>query len=322
MRWSQGRWWNQSRRFSGQVAGSANCSRSGGTIERDGVAALRGAIEPDAVRVGAVVVDRRPVGAACVLHVDPGAGAVVVALGHDVVQAERRHVVDDRLARAQHHLFHGRDEAFVGRERHAQPLVGDLVGGEAVVPREPAEGVPVRLGEGMAAPVAVVADVRDGGDAAEQGAPAVGPEGAVREARHRPSRPQREGVRIEHLLEQRRQVREVRSLSQVFLGDLQLQHRGRGRDRREQRVKRLARLKVDGAVLDLQADVGAEKPVERRQLAIGLLRPILGDVGLVDEGPPDHDGAGGRRARQRAYSRHPRGCDRSPAARAGLRSSP
>ena len=292
------------------------------TIERDGVAALRGAIEPDAVRVGAVVVDRRPVGAACVLHVDPRAGAVVVALGHDVVQAERRHVVDDRLARAQHHLFDGRDEALVAARTSCAATRRRS--------RRRRGCRPTRAGRRRTSSPGR----RDGRTSCGRrrrsrrrrchrtGAPAVAPkEPSARRATGDPGPSAKVSASSTSLNNGARYARCVpcpRYSWVICSSSIEVEVV----NRREQRVKRLARLKVDGAVLDLQADVGAEQPVERRQLAIGLLRPILGDVGLVDEGPPDHDGAAAARARRRARSRHPRACDRSPAARAGLRSSP
>ena len=159
----------------------------------------------------------------------------------------------------------------------------------AVVPGEPAERVPVRLRERVAAPVAVVADVGDGGDAAEQVAHAGRHHAAVDDVGDGRLRAVGVGVGVERLLEQRRQVGEVRPLAEVLLRDLQLQHRLRARHRAEQRVERLARLEVDRPVLHLQLHVRPERSVERHQLGVRLLGAILGDVGLVDERAPDDD---------------------------------
>ena len=57
--------------------------------------------KPMPSRVGAVVVDRSPVGARAAG--DPGSGTVVMSAPHQVMQAERRHVVHHRFARTHHH---------------------------------------------------------------------------------------------------------------------------------------------------------------------------------------------------------------------------
>ena len=58
-------------------------------------------------------------------------------------------------------------------------------------------------------------------------------------------RPSRAGVRPQHLLEERRQVHEVRGEAEVLLRDLELQHQRRLRHRAEEGVERLAGLEVD-----------------------------------------------------------------------------
>ena len=79
--------------------------------------------------------------------------------------------------------------------------------------------------------------------------------------------------------------------AEVFLGDLQFERERRARHGAEERMKRLARLEVDRAVLDLHHHVGAELAVERLELVVGLLGPVVRDVLVVDEGAPHHDAA-------------------------------
>ena len=85
--------WNQSSRFSGMVAGSSHCSRSGERYWSTRVAARRRAVEADARRVRAVVVGRGPVGAA---RVGVLRHRRVVVAADQVVQAQRHRVVARR----------------------------------------------------------------------------------------------------------------------------------------------------------------------------------------------------------------------------------
>ena len=134
-----------------------------GCVLRHRVAAARGPIKANALRVGAVVVDRGPIGVGAACH--PRSRTVVMTLGHLVMQAQRRHVVHHRLARAHHHRDYRRDECGIVGERHAHPFLGDCRRRQGWIPRETAEGVPVSLIEMRAAPVAVRTDVGDAGDA-------------------------------------------------------------------------------------------------------------------------------------------------------------
>ena len=81
----------------------------------------------------------------------------------------------------------------------------------------------------------------------------------------------------------------MRGEAQVLLGDLELHHQGRLRHGAEERVEGLARLEVDGTVLDLHEHVRPELPVEGLELVVGLLRPVLGHLVRVHEGAPHHD---------------------------------
>ena len=130
---SRATWWNQSSsRLGPGLGGGRTAHAAAGGTGRHGVAAAGGAVEADAGRVGPVVVDRGPVGPPPAA--DPGPRPVVVVPGHQVVQPERRHVVDGRLARAEHHLRDGEHRGVVA-ERHADPLVGDRRRGRGGDPR-------------------------------------------------------------------------------------------------------------------------------------------------------------------------------------------
>ena len=114
---------------------------------------------------------------------------------------------------------------------------------------------------------------------------------AVDDLGHRATRPLGVGVGVEELLPHRRQVDEVRGLAEVLLRDLQLGHDRRLRHGAEERMERLARLEVEGAVLHLHEDVVAEPAVERHELHVGALDAVGVDVGVVDERAPHHDAA-------------------------------
>ena len=109
---------------------------------------------------------------------------------------------------------------------------------------------------------------------------------------------------------------------EVFLGDLEFHHQRRLRHGAEQRMERLARLKIDGAVLHLHQHVVGELAVERHELVVGLLGAIVGRFIRIDERAPDHDAAVRRQRPRPACWRRRHACACSPAARAALRSSP
>jgi hypothetical protein len=93
------------------------------------------------------------------------------------------------------------------------------------------------------------------------------------------------------LLEEGPQVRQLDRGPEVLLRDLQLEREPGARHRPEERVEGLARLEVEGAVLDLHHDVVPEFPVERLELVVGLVHAVHGRHHLVDERPPHHDAA-------------------------------
>ena len=83
----------------------------------------------------------------------------------------------------------------------------------------------------------------------------------------------------------------MRGVSEVLLRDLQLDDVRCLRHRAEHRVVRLARHEVQRAVLGLDEDVVAERPVERHELHVRALDAIGIDVRVVDECTPHHDAA-------------------------------
>ena len=160
------------------------------------------------------------------------------------------------------------------------------------IPREAPECVPIGLVEVRAGPVAVRAHIRHAGHAVRAW-PCNDP--SITLATVEPGS-LGEGIEAQCLFEQRAEVDEVRGESQVFLGDLHFEHQRCFRHGAEQRMGRLARLKVDGAVLDLQQHVAAKLAVERRELLEGLLGPSSVLMIGIHEGPP-HDDAAVRRKR-------------------------
>ena len=254
-------------------------------VLRHRIAAAGTAVEANALRIGAVVVDRGPVRARAAF--DPRRRPVVVAAAHQVVQAQRGHVVDHRLARAHHHRHHRIDEARVGGEGHLHPLARDRLRVQVRVPGQAAEREPVGLVEVRAAPVAVAADVGHAGHAGEL----VSFERTVDDPGHGRARPARMGVGTQRLRVHRRQVGQVGGEAQVLLGDLELHHQRRLGHRPEQRMERLARLEVDRPVFDLHQHVRREPAVVRHELGVGLFGAVVGFFVRVDEGAPHHDAA-------------------------------
>ncbi len=111
------------------------------------------------------------------------------------------------------------------------------------------------------------------------------------------------GVEAQSLLIQRAQVHQMRREAEIFLGDLQFQRDRSASHGAEQRMRRLAGLKIDGAVFDLQQHVAMEPTVERHELIESLHGAILAAVVRlivdvspamrirIDEGAPNDDSA-------------------------------
>ena len=78
--------------------------------------------------------------------------------------------------------------------------------------------------------------------------------------------------------------------TEVLLGDLEFHHHLRVAEPAEEGAEGLARLEVDGAVLDLDDHVVGEFAVQRQEFFYGLVGPV-GAGGAVDEGAPHHDAA-------------------------------
>ena len=290
-------------------------------VLRDGVAAARACGRSRCpARVGAVVVDASSSRRARRV-VDPGPRPVVVALGHEVVQAERRHVVDRRLARARaSSSSRAPTKRVVVAERHPRPTRrrsprDPSIGSQASRPnayqfaRRTSEPHQLRSVPTLATPAMPVSAW-----------PSSDPSTTLRDER---ALAPRVGVGAQRLLEQRREVDEVRGEAEVLLRDLELQHQRRARHRAEQRVERLARLEVDRAVLHLHAARSRRNaPSSGMNSSYACFARSPGDLVRVDERAPHHDAAVRRDARRPACSRRRRACGRSPAAPAGPRSWP
>ena len=76
--------------------------------------------------------------------------------------------------------------------------------------------------------------------------------------------------------------------TKVLLRDLQFCHYGCRFQAGKQRTIGLARLEIDGSVLDLQDDIVEELPVEGLELLVGLLGTV-GVVGSIDKSAPHDD---------------------------------
>ncbi len=98
-----------------------------------------------------------------------------MSASHEVMQAQRFHIVDDCFARAHHHRDNRRDESRLVREGHAHPFFGDRAGCLRRVPGQASKHIPVGLIEVRPAPVTVGADV---GDSSHAGLP-IALQGAV-----------------------------------------------------------------------------------------------------------------------------------------------
>jgi len=234
------------------------------------------AVEADAVVVCLVVIDRAPLYG--VAGDEPvRLRAVVVVELEDVVQAYRHHVVNTGLAGAEHQINKsGRCICSPllggGAECLLDPLLGNIPRREVWVPCQTTEGIPVGLGEMVAAPVAVQTDVGHAGDALQTSWIDIG----------------------EELLPHRRKEHQMGAVAQILLRDLQLGHLRRLLHLVEDGGVGFARLEVERAVLRLQDDVVAELAVELGKLRDGLFHTVLALVlRPIDKGAPHHDAAVG-----------------------------
>src|SRR5262245_27603378 len=78
------------------------------------------------------------------------------------------------------------------------------------------------------------------------------------------------------------------ALAEVFLRRLDFGEDGCLLQRAEERVERLAGLKVERAVFDLQKDVRAELAVELREFDISTPRAVGINILVVNQGAPDN----------------------------------
>ena len=168
-------------------------------------------------------------------------------------------------------------------ERHANPFVGDLIGGKLVVPGEAAQGIPVGLAEMVPAPVRVQARIEHADHAGEP----LRLHRAFEDFADRRAGAVGERVGIEEFLPHGAQVDEVLGLAEIFLRRLNFGEDRSLLERAEQRVKRLAGLKIERAVFDLQQYVGAELTVELGEFDVGALGAVGIDIFIVNKRAPD-----------------------------------
>ena len=207
----------------------------------------------------------------------PRPGSVVVSGVHQVREAHRRHVAGHALAAAQHHRHDPGQKWFAPAERLCRPFACDGRAGQGGIPGEAAKGIPVRLIEVAATPVAVRSGI---GHARHSG--------RGHHLRHRAAAP---GIGVQHLGPHWCQEGQVAGETQILLGDLHFQHQPRIRHCAEHRMERLARLEIDGAVLHLHDHVAGKSPVQRHEFLVGLARPVGLVLRRIDEGAPDHRAA-------------------------------
>src|SRR5436853_4658249 len=104
-----------------------------------------------------MIVNRIPIGA--LERIPPGRRPVMMPAPHDVMKAERRHVVHHSLVRFKHDASDSLYCLRVARERHLNPFVRNLPRGKVWIPSQATEGIPVGLREVMSSPVAIRASV-------------------------------------------------------------------------------------------------------------------------------------------------------------------
>ncbi len=85
-------------------------------------------------------------------------------------------------------------------------------------------------------------------------------------------------IGLQGLFIERALIDEVGALTEIFLGNLHFQHFVGFRHGPEQRMERLARLEIYGAILDLQQNIVGELAFDRLELIIGLLGAVVGVV--------------------------------------------
>ena len=205
-----------------------------------------------------------------------------------MVESEGHHIVHRGLARGHHYVLDRFDEllviclggdAFGLDEGLAYPLVGDLLCAEGGIPAEAAEHIPVGLGEDVAGEVGVLAGIGHARHSLDHLCDSRAFSICI-------------SIAVEALLVSRAVIDEVVGETEVLLGDLELHHHLGVVHPSEQRVEGLARLEIDGTVLDLHEDIVGEFAVEVLELLDGLVGAV-GAGRAIDEGAPHHDAAVG-----------------------------
>ena len=186
----------------------------------------------------------------------------------------------------------GGDDCGVVAPGEAGPGVEDLVGGEVGVPGEAAETVEVRHGHRVMEPVGVEAYVGYSDEAAEWLMEGF----AFDDFFYRGAAILCAEVGVEGGLPHGDEEDHVALLAEVLLGDLQLDGLAGVLERGEEGRDGFADLEVDGAVLDLDDDVGFELAVEGVEVvvagagAVGF-EVVVVEVVVVDEAAVEDDAA-------------------------------
>src|SRR5262245_60738401 len=113
-----------------------------------------------------MIIDRIPV--ITLFCVPPWRGTVMMTTPHNMVQSKRSHIVDQCFVRSNHEPDKRADCFRIIGQRHPGPLPGYLPRHEIGIPGQATEGIPVRLREVMAAPIAVRTGVCHAGNRSEE----------------------------------------------------------------------------------------------------------------------------------------------------------
>src|ERR671925_1541437 len=128
-----------------------------------------------------------------------------------------------------------------------------------MIPGESRKAVKIRHGHGVSHPVRVEANVRNARKSAESAMEHLARDNVL----DRSSATIYAHIEIQRLFPHRNEKAKVALLSQVFLGDLQFNGLVGFLKATQKGRRRLAHLKIDGAVLDLDDDVVIELAIER-----------------------------------------------------------
>src|SRR5262249_32316393 len=122
------------------------------------VAPGRATIESNSVDVGLVKINRIPV--VSLFLVPPRGRPVMMTAPKQMMQSQRRHVIDQSFMGLKHDARDGFARSGVVSKRHRDPFTGNLRRGCVRVPGQRPKSVPVRLEKGMPSQLAIGPGVR------------------------------------------------------------------------------------------------------------------------------------------------------------------